>query len=88
MITSENITAHELIGLKTKIVESSNSKILGLNGVVVDETKHMLILQTKNGKKMISKKENKFNFLTSVEKLIHSGTVLEKRSYERLEART
>ena len=32
MITAENITSHELIGLRTEIVESTNSQIIGLNG--------------------------------------------------------
>ena len=39
MITAENITSHELIGLRTEIVESSNSQIIGLNGTITDETK-------------------------------------------------
>ncbi|MEK6930342.1 MAG: ribonuclease P protein subunit, partial [Thermoproteota archaeon] len=31
MITAENIASHELIGLRTEIVESSNPQIIGLN---------------------------------------------------------
>ncbi len=55
MITAENITSHELIGLRTEIVESSNSQIIGLNGTITDETKSMIIINTANGTKMISK---------------------------------
>jgi len=29
MITSENIASHELIGLKTEVVESTNPQIVG-----------------------------------------------------------
>lgn len=87
MITSENITSHELIGLKTEVVESTNPQILGLNGVVIDETKHMFVIQTKNGKKMLPKKENKLNFSFNTEKFTLSGALLAKRSHERLEVR-
>jgi len=41
MITKENIISHELIGLKTEIIDSSNKEILGLNGTIIDETKSM-----------------------------------------------
>ena len=87
MITLDNIVSHELIGLETEVVESTNSQILGLKGAVIDETKHMLIIQTNNGKKMLPKKENKLNFLFNDQKLTLSGALLEKRSHERLEVR-
>ena len=60
MITSENLNAHEFIGLQTEIKESSNLQIVGLSGVIVDETKHMFLLQTKNGLKDIPKNHNKW----------------------------
>ena len=85
MITSENLSSHELIGLKTEVVESANPEILGFNGTIIDETKHMFIIQTKNGKKMLSKKENKLNFSFSAQKFMLSGIPLQKRSYERIE---
>ena len=44
MITPENITSHELIGLRTEIIESSNPQIIGLNGTVTDETKSIIQL--------------------------------------------
>ena len=47
MITTTNITSHEFIGLNTKIVESSNPQIIGLNGIIIDETKSMFTLNTK-----------------------------------------
>ena len=39
MITSENISIHEMVGLKTEICCSPNLQIIGLNGTIVDETK-------------------------------------------------
>ncbi len=38
MITVDNITSHEFIGLHTEITKSSNPQIIGLNGRIVDET--------------------------------------------------
>ena len=55
--------------------------------MVIDETKHMFVIQTKNGKKMLPKKENKLNFSFNAEKFTLSGALLEKRSHERLEVR-
>jgi ribonuclease P protein subunit POP4 len=87
MITSENIVAHEMIGLKTEISGSPNSQIIGLNGTIVDETKSMLILNTKNGFKMIPKKQNTWKFYAENKEIILYGSLLEKRSYDRLEAK-
>ena len=58
MITVDNITSHEFIGLHTEITQSSNSQIIGLNGRIVDETKSMFRIKTKNGIKSIAKSKN------------------------------
>ena len=44
MITAENITQHEFIGLNTQITDSTNSEIIGLNGTIINETKSMFTL--------------------------------------------
>ncbi len=62
MITSENLHAHEMIGLKTEIVKSSNSQMLGLNGKIIDETKNMFVIDTKLGIKNIPKNINTWKF--------------------------
>jgi len=46
-----------LIGKKIKIKNALNKSLLGISGEVVDETKNMLLLQTKKGKKKIIKKQ-------------------------------
>ena len=51
MITIDTIARHELIGLDTQVVESSNLQLVGLNGRVINETKSMLTINTKKGKK-------------------------------------
>ncbi len=84
MISAENLITHELIGLKTEVQESSNSQIIGVNGQIVDETKHMFLLLTNNGYKMLSKKHNKWGFFLHDQKISVSGSMLGKRAYERL----
>ena len=59
MITSENIKSHEIIGLHATIIESSNSQLKGLNGIIVYETKNTFMLETINGLKTIPKLFNK-----------------------------
>jgi ribonuclease P protein subunit POP4 len=84
MISAENLITHELIGLKTEVQESSNSQIIGVNGQIVDETKHMFLLLTNNGYKMLSKKHSKWGFFLHDQKISVSGSLLGKRAYERL----
>ena len=87
MITFENMPIHEMIGLNTEIISSTNGQIIGLTGTIVDETKSTFTLSTKNGFKMIPKKQNIWSFLSDNNKLIFSGSILEKRSFDRLGAK-
>lgn len=84
MITAENITSHELIGLRTEIVESSNSQIIGLNGTITDETKSMIIINTTNGTKMIAKSNNSWKFSVDNKDIILSGAKIAKRPFDRI----
>lgn len=88
MITFGNIPIHEMVGLKTQISASTNNQIIGLTGTIVDETKSMFALNTKNGLKMIPKKQNTWKFFLDKNELTFSGSLLEKRSYDRLGAKT
>lgn len=42
----------QLIGKKAKIDSASNKNLVGIEGIIIDETKNMIMLKTKN-------KENK-----------------------------
>lgn len=55
-----NIIRHELIGLHIKVSQSTNEKMTGIEGKVVDETKNMFIIKTNDGEKKVPKKENSF----------------------------
>ena len=84
MITSENIMSHELIGLRTEIVESSNSQIIGLNGTIIDETKSMIIMDTTNGTKMIAKSNNSWKFSIDNKDVVLNGSKIAKRPFDRI----
>jgi len=45
-ITPENLVYHTLIGLETVVAESTNPDMVGINGVVVDETRNTLLITT------------------------------------------
>ena len=83
MITTTNITSHEFIGLNTKIIESSNPQIVGLNGIVIDETKSMFTLNTKNGVKSIAKANNSWEFSIGSSSTIVNGSNILKRPFDR-----
>lgn len=55
-ITSQNVIAHELIGIDVKIVESRDPTLEKVSGKIVYETKNMLMLNANNKMKMIPKK--------------------------------
>lgn len=56
MITRK-IARHELIGLKCRVIHATNPGLIGLEGIVVDETKHMLVLSSGIKEKKIPKSE-------------------------------
>jgi len=52
------ILQDEFIGLKLKVVKSTNPSCIGLSGRVIDETKNTFKILCKNGKEKILIKEN------------------------------
>ncbi|HEX5187355.1 MAG TPA: ribonuclease P protein subunit [Nitrososphaeraceae archaeon] len=55
MQSLENILFHELIGLKIKICQSPQSSLVNLTGLIVFETKNLLVIKTLKGIKKIAK---------------------------------
>lgn len=56
-INESNVLCHELIGLKAKVVESTDPGRIGLQGKIVDETMNLLSVETSAGEKKLPKKE-------------------------------
>lgn len=84
MITTDNITSHEFIGLNTEIVKSTNPQVIGLNGRIINETKSMFTISTENGDKSIAKSTNSWKFSIQNEDVIIEGTKIRKRPFDRL----
>lgn len=84
MITAENITSHEFIGLDTEIVSSSNPQVIGLNGRIINETKSMFTINTEKGIKSISKSQNNWKFSIQDKDVIVEGTRITKRPFDRI----
>jgi ribonuclease P protein subunit POP4 len=61
----------EFIGLKAKVVESSNADNVGINGTVVDETRNTFLIRQKNVDKMVVKDSSVFHFT------MPDGTIVE-----------
>jgi len=84
MITIDNITSHEFIGLHTEVTQSSNPQIIGLNGRIIDETKSMFKINTNNGTKLIAKLENSWKFSIDDKDIVIDGSKIAKRPFDRI----
>ena len=88
MITVDTISRHEFIGLETKIINSSNPQVIGLNGTIINETKSMFTLNTEKGMKMIPKLTNDWGFSINNQNMIVKGSTITKRPFERIGGKT
>ena len=81
----KNIVRHELIGLPVEIVGSTNKFQIGIKGMVVDETKNVLTVETENGLKKIQKKGSIFIFkIPNGKKVKVKGEKIAARPEERI----
>ena len=81
-----NITTQcefDLIGQEVTISDSKNKEIIGINGKIIMETKNMIIINTKNGKRSIPK--NICQLSNNGQVIQTDSTKLKKRPHERLE---
>ncbi len=83
-ITAKNFLSHEWIGTKIKIVESFDPKKKNIEGKVINETQNTIWVETKDGKKVIPKKECVFEFNLGNEKIIVEGKNVLKRPEDRV----
>jgi ribonuclease P protein subunit POP4 len=62
-LSPSNLIFHELIGLVTEVVDSTNPNMIDIRGKVVDETRNTLIVETEsNREKMVPKADTTFVF--------------------------
>ena len=83
MKTSE-IVRHELISLNVQVVKSKNKNLVGLKGKIVDETRNMFVIKTKDGTKKLVKDQSSFVFSFKGKKIEVEGKILVGRPEQRI----
>ena len=84
MRTIKNIKMHEMIGLQTKIIDSANQDVIGLSGIIINETQHMMFINTPKGLKKIPKRYNIWKFYLTNTTTNVIGNDINKRPEERI----
>ena len=84
VITPENLVRHELIGLECEITRSSDPTLVGRKGVVVDETKNTLVLQTEKKEIRVPKQTGVFRFRLETRWVEIDGAVITQRPEDRI----
>lgn len=85
MYNNKNILLHEFINLHVKVINSFDTCQSGIEGTVVDETKNLLIVETKIGIRRIVKSVSVFEFTAGKKSFIVNGKDINHRPYERIE---
>ena len=84
---NKRLARSELIGLGVKLIESENRFNRGIKGRIIDETKNMFEIETKEARKKIIKDQCVFEFMIKGEKIQINGKSLTKRPEERIKQR-
>jgi ribonuclease P protein subunit POP4 len=86
MITSKNIFYHELIGLYSEVIDSSNEFLIGISGNIIDETKKTISIETENNViKIIQKNVSIFQILLPNGEWVEiDGKILVNRPEDRI----
>jgi ribonuclease P protein subunit POP4 len=82
---NKNIVLNELIGLKARVLKSLDKKQRGLSGIVIDETKNTLVMDTLKGSKRVVKKSSSFRFYFQDAHFDVDGNEIAFRPVERTE---
>ncbi len=84
MITSQNITAHEWIGLKVKITKTTDPTFQGLEGIVRDETMNTFTIETNGKLRQVQKQKTTFRAELPTENVEVDGSLLRFRPEDRV----
>ncbi len=79
---NKNILKDELIGTKIHITNAKNKSLIGLSGIVIDETKNALKIQTQTDAKIKTILKNQVTL--KIGNMIINGCELAYRSEERI----
>jgi ribonuclease P protein subunit POP4 len=87
-IAPENIVRHELTGLATHIVESRDPTLVCRSGIILDESKEMIRLDTAHGAVRVPKKVCVFDITLPDGRVVRvDGNVLRGRPEDRMKKR-
>ena len=85
MIVPRNVIRHELIGLDVLVVHSSNPSHIGVKGMIVDETRNMLVIHSGSATRRIQKNKSVFRLTLPEGTLVDvQGSVLVMAPEKRL----
>jgi len=84
-LNKKRLARSELIGLDVKIIKSENRFNKGIKGRIIDETKNMFVIKTKETRKKIIKNQCVFEFEEKNIKI--NGKSLSTRPEERIKQR-
>ena len=84
-ITAQNLLAHEWIGLKITVKETSDPKLKNISGSVRNETRNTLDIESAGHTLRVSKLHNVFAVtLPSGEAIVVEGNMLTRRPEDRI----
>jgi len=84
MISRKNLLYHTFIDLAVEIVGSSQRELVGLKGVVTDETKNLIVIEKTDGKEVkIPKVSSVFRFTVDDGAVDVDGREIAFRPHER-----
>ena len=78
----------EFIGGFIEVLDASNPSLIGLKGMVVDETKNLFVIKTEKGLKKIQKHLSKFKIAFGEKKFLFSGDAVLMPPEERIKIKT
>ena len=84
---AENIIKHEIIGIHTEVVESSNPINIGISGEIVNETKKTIVIDDKGKLKRVFKNQVSLALSLPKQTVEVNGSLLEGRPWDRLKKR-
>ncbi len=89
MITPRNLVRHELIGLRARVHESTDPGLVGVEGIVLDETQKTLVIGEPGcWKKRVPKATCIFDFTLPTGEVVRvDGRVILARPEERIKMR-
>ena len=75
---------HELIGLKMEVIDSKNKNLIGLKGIIIDETRNTLTIKDNDKIKTLLKEQVTLKIYAEDHEIKINGELLVGRPEDRL----